>query len=265
MQTLRSAAILAVLLLTASHADAQFNVGPSTTPAEDYRVELDLFSWSPTPELAITDDRLAAVGGTVDFVAEFGLGDKRFREIRVTLKPGRKHKVRVSYLPVRYQESAFLVRTVTFGGQTFAVGADAATDIEWDLWRFGYEYDIVSWPGGFAGVIGEVRYNQVAASITTSVGDASTEVNVPVPSVGGVARGYLSDALSVTAEFTAWSLDREEFRGVSYDLDIYGTVNLGANLGVQVGYRSVTAEYLVDADEGDLTLKGLYFGGALRF
>jgi hypothetical protein len=32
-----------------------------------------------------------------------------------------------------------------------------------------------------------------------------------------------------------------------------------------VGYRSFDVYYLVDDDEGALTMKGLYFGGTVRF
>jgi hypothetical protein len=50
-----------------------------------------------------------------------------------------------------------------------------------------------------------------------------------------------------------------------FDMDIYGTINLGRYLGVQFGYRSVTADYAVEQDAGDLAMKGTYFGGLIRF
>jgi len=34
---------------------------------------------------------------------------------------------------------------------------------------------------------------------------------------------------------------------------------------VQYGYRSLTVNYAIDADEGDLKLKGQYFGLLVRF
>ena len=50
-----------------------------------------------------------------------------------------------------------------------------------------------------------------------------------------------------------------------YDFDIYGTVNFTDNFGVQAGYRSFDVFYRVDNDEGELRLKGPYFGGLVRF
>ena len=50
-----------------------------------------------------------------------------------------------------------------------------------------------------------------------------------------------------------------------YDFDLYGTVNFTDHFGAQGGYRSFDVFYNVDEDEGDLKLKGLYFGGVVRF
>src|SRR5688572_32323246 len=99
-------------LLMASSAEAQFAVQPEVAPAEDFTVELGLMFWQPTPELSLTtgDDRV----GTVDFVQEFGITDERFREFRSVLKPGRKHKIRFSYMTFRYDEDAVLQSTLTF-------------------------------------------------------------------------------------------------------------------------------------------------------
>ena len=44
-----------------------------------------------------------------------------------------------------------------------------------------------------------------------------------------------------------------------------GTVNFTDNFGAQGGYRSFDVIYKVDNDNGDLQVKGLYFGGVARF
>ena len=55
------------------------------------------------------------------------------------------------------------------------------------------------------------------------------------------------------------------FAGLFYDFDLYGTANFGRNVGAQIGYRSVTVDYAVDQDTGDLKMKGPYVGGVVRF
>ena len=57
----------------------------------------------------------------------------------------------------------------------------------------------------------------------------------------------------------------EDYGGNYVDFDLYGTVNFNDNVGVQGGYRSFDVFYKIENDEGDLTMKGLYFGGVVRF
>ena len=42
-------------------------------------------------------------------------------------------------------------------------------------------------------------------------------------------------------------------------------MNFTDHFGVQAGYRSFDVFYRVDSDEGDLKIKGFYFGGLVRF
>jgi hypothetical protein len=266
-------------LLTASRAEAQFNV-PDPAPAENFALELGLMFWTPTPELLIQTGSLAQLGESeVDLVEEFAIEKKRFREIRVVLKGGRKHKVRFSYLPIQYDEEAVLQRTITFGGQTFPVSVPATALLEWDLWRFGYEYDFVASDRGLLGFIVDLKYNRFSAELAAEgIGAEVTEAKAPIPTIGVIARVYPHRVFSITAEFTGFKMpgfvgrrisdalgDDDDFEAKLYDFDVYGTLNFGRHVGVQGGYRSLSADYLIEADSGDLKLKGLYFGGLLRF
>jgi len=243
-----------VLLTVSATAEAQFTVQPDVVPAEDFHVELALMGWRPTPELEITTPAFNPLGGTVDFIETFGFPHKRFPDYRVVIKPGRKHRLRFSRVEFAYQEDAVVQ------------GVSGTADVTWELWRAGYEYDLISRSHGFLGVIGELKYNKVNASIATNFGSLVTEQKVPLPTVGGIARGYLGDYASITGEFTMLTVDRDgDFRGKFWDLDVYGTAHFGRSLGVQTGYRSVVTDYLVDDDQGDLKMQGWYFGGLVRF
>lgn len=255
-------------MAASSTAWAQFNVS-NPAPGEDYHVELAAMFWTPTPELSLQTGALAAIGETrVDFVREFGIEDKRFREFRVVAKAGRKHKIRFSYVPVEYIEETVLARTITFGNRTFLANVPANGNLKWEMYRFGYEYDIVARDRGFFGIIGELKYNKIAAGLSSPFGTEAAEATAPVPALGIIGRVYPARSFSVTAEFTGFKIpDRltEEFDAKLYDFDVYGTINFGRYLGVQGGYRSIIAEYLVDEDAGNLRLKGIYWGGVVRF
>lgn len=261
--------VVCVSLLVVNRAEAQFGV-PDPAPGEDFHVELGAMFFQPTPELRIQTGALADVnGGEIDFVQEFDIENKFFTEFRMVAKPGRKHKIRFSYLGVRYDESATIERTFTFGGRTFVIGVPATADLKWDIWRIGYEWDFVVRDRGFVGFIAELKHNKVSADVAAAgVGAEFYEASAPVPTIGIIGRGYPHRLLSITAEFTGFRLPdtiSEEFEAEFYDFDVYGTVSAGRHFGVQGGYRSIRAEYLDEDDAGDLKLQGPYFGAVVRF
>lgn len=268
-QTVSTCAFAIAAVVSAGSSEAQFRVPQPQAPGEDYKVELGAGFWSPEPELVIRFDGPAGAGSDVDFVQEFGIAKKRFTELRATLKPGRKHKIRFDYVPFKYDADATIQRTFVFGGRQFTVGVPASTDVTWDLWKFGYEWDFVSRQAGYAGLVVDLKYSKVSAEISSpGLGAELAEANAPVPGIGGIARGYFSKSFSVTGELTAFKVPdsfSEEIDGTFYDFDIYGMVNLGRNVGLQGGYRSITVDYLLEEDAGALKMKGTYFGGVLRF
>jgi hypothetical protein len=241
--------VSALLLVCTGSAFAQL-------PPETANVELSLNSWKPAPEITLQG---------VDFTGTLGIEDKRFNEYRVTL--GQKHKLRFAYVPVKYAELGKLVTaTVVFEGRTFTGTTPVNYEFKWDMYRFGYEWDFVRMSHGFVGVIAELKYNEVSATISNPATSASFEkVKVPVPTIGGIARGYLGDYFSLTGQFTGLKLDRTDFFGKFYDLDLYAQLNLTRNLAVQGGYRSVDVDYVIDEDSGTFRMKGPYLGGTLRF
>ncbi len=246
----------------ASPALAQF---PRVAPqAPDYVVEFAYDWWNPSPELALTPP-----GATpVDLVNTFGLEQERFRQWALNVRPGRKHKVRFQRVTMSYDQAATLAQAVTFSGRTYPAQQPASLLMEWKLTRAGYEWDVVSAPGGYLGIIGEVKYNQVLATIAADgVGSASVETTAPIPAIGVAAGGYLVPrTLSVDVEVTGFQLPEQtdrEARFIDYDLRV--TAHLGRSFGLRAGYRSVDARYLVDGDRGGLKMKGPYFGVGLRF
>jgi hypothetical protein len=165
-----------------------------------------------------------------------------------------------------YEADATIQRTFTFQGRTFTVGAPATTDIEWDLWKLGYEWDFVSTDQGFFGVFTDLKINQVTGLVDSPAlrAAATTDVTAPVPTIGVIGRGYLSRSVSVTGEFSGLKWSNDDFDVKFFDFDIYGMIGSPTG-GAQIGYRSVVADYLVNEDAGDLKMQGMYFGGYLRF
>jgi len=233
-------------------------------PGEDFHIEFGVLWWRPSPDLMIQTGQLASLGiNDFEFASEFGIEDKLFSDFRVVLKPARKHKFRVGYVPIRYEQSAVLRRQITFGGRTFT--GPASVDLRWDLWRFGYQWDFVSRERGTVGLIGEVKYNKVRATVRSGGRGELADQQAPVPTLGVSGRGYVHRNVAISGEFSAFKFSRSDFDAKFFDLDVSATASLSRNFGAQAGYRAVTADYLINDDSGDLKLKGIYFGIISRF
>lgn len=266
---------LAVCLLVASaglplaSAWAQFapaQASPAT--GERYHVEGQIGLWNPSPTITISSESLGIIGSKIDFVNDLGIQQSRFPDLRLVLRPAKKHKFRLSYIPIKYTASTTLTRDIIFNGIRYTVGIPVDTTLDWKAWRFGYEYDFISRNRGFAGVIADVKYTDIQATLASPVDTEFTHAKGPIPALGGIVRVYVVPNISVTGEATGFKLPESVSKGYSgdyIDLDFYGTLNFTNNVGATFGWRSLDLSYLAQRDTGDLTLRGFYFGAVARF
>jgi hypothetical protein len=252
--------VLVVSLATVSTAAAQSDV----IPAEKFHVEFGTAWWRPTPHLSIQTEALASVGLVdFDFADEFAIDPSWFAEFLAVLKPALKHKVRVSYVPVRYEQTSPLQTPISFNGTSFFGSATAS--LKWSLWRFGYEWDFMSRERGFLGMLADVKYNKVSATVRGRGAAEATHASAPIPGLGVIGRAYVHPRVQISGEFTGFKIVGGDVEGSLYDFDISATANIFKSLGVQGGYRAVKADYTIDEDFGDLTLRGPYVGIISRF
>ena len=266
---------LFVGLCTAAPAEAQYGAsgaGSNRATGETYHVEVSGMIWNPTPEVVIASEGLGQLGDNIDFVNTLGIEKKTFKQLKVVLRPATKHKFRFEYTPIAYTAQKNVPVTFVFNGQRFNIGVPVTTELKWNAYRFGYEWDFIYRDRGFAGLVLDLKYTELAATLTAaSVGAAQfTEAKAPIPAIGFIGRGYLVPNISITGEFTAFklpekALNSDDYSAKYYDFDIYGTVNFTNNFGAHVGFRSFDVFYKVKQDTGTLKLQGMYFGGVARF
>jgi hypothetical protein len=265
------AAALLCALAAASPARAQYSVRPASDRAtgENYHVEIGGFLWNPTPTILITSEGVNIPGTTIDFVEDLGIEKKTFRQLKVVLRPGTKHKFRFEYTPISYDAVGSITAPIIFNGQRFDITLPVVADLKWKAYRFGYEWDFIYRDRGFFGLLLDVKYTDVEASLANElVGSEFVRARAPIPAIGAIGRVYVAPNISITGEFSAFKLPEsidEDYQGRYIDFDIYGTVNFTDHFGAQAGYRSMDVFYRVELDEGELKLKGLYFGGLVRF
>ncbi|HJO38678.1 MAG: hypothetical protein QGF21_13765 [Vicinamibacterales bacterium] len=262
-----SCLVIAVALFSAASAQAQFGA-PQPAVGEVYRVELFGGLWNPTPEITISSAQLGIAGSDIDIVADLGVLQKRFFEFRAVLRPARKHKFRIHYVPITYDPvpaEATLDRSLVFNGIRYDIGIPVTTTARWDTWRFGYEYDFVYRERFFAGLILEAKYTKVEVTLDSPF---AAEFIRARAAVGGIVRAYPARNWALTFEFTGFKLPEsvdENYRGEYIDIDVYTTLNFTDNVGFQFGYRSLDLIYRISQDTGNVRLKGFYYGGVARF
>ena len=240
--------------------------GPSV--GEDYTIEITGGLWNPTPIIVASSEQFGILGTDINFGDDLGLTRSPHPEFRATFKPGRRHKLRVSVIPIQYQQQQVLERRLVFQGIAYDVGLPVSSTLRWDAWRFGYEFDIVARERGYFGLILEAKYTRLLAELQSEIAYEFTRAQAPIPAIGGVARAYITRFTPITAEFTAFKLPQniaDDYRAQYLDFDVYATLNLSKMFGVNLGYRSVDFSYLIDRDTGDLRLDGFYLSGAIRY
>ncbi len=223
--------------------------------------------WNPTAEMSIQSESLGIIGTEIDFKRDLGLQDHRLSALQAVLKGGRKHKFRFQYIPLHYEQSTTLVREIIFNGQRYRVGLPVESSLEWNAYRFGYEYDFLARNWGFAGFLIEAKYTDIRAELNALVQREFVRVAAPIPAIGGIARYYFIPNISITGEFSGIQMPDifENYDGHYADLDIYGTFNFNRNVGAQFGYRSFDIGLLLDRDSGAFLVKGVYFGVVARY
>jgi hypothetical protein len=261
--------VLLIALTTAGTARAQVAPRTLSDPAtgERYHIEGSGAIWNPTPNFVVSSQSLGIIGSSIDAVTDLGIEQTKFREWRLVLRPGRKHKFRIDHIPASYEANAILTRTVVFNGQRYTVGLPVSTKFDWKTYRIGYEYDFVYRDRGFAGFVLDMKATDVQVELSSLfVGTEFARARAPIPALGGIGRVYVAPNVSVTFEMNGIRIpDINEYRFRYVDFDLYGTVNFTNYVGAQFGYRSLDVLYRVKDDDGTLKLKGFYFGGVLRY
>jgi hypothetical protein len=263
---------LAMPLFGASTASAQYQKfrPQNRATGETWRVEFGIGLWQPPPDIVISSESLQLIGSNISAQADLGMQSTLLKEIRIVLRPAKKHKFRFDYIPISFAAEAVMNRRIVFNGQAFDVGVPVNSSLDWKAWTVGYEYDVIYRDRGYLGLIVEAKYTDATVNLVDPLTTEYANVKAPIPAIGATGRVYPVANISLTGEFTAFKLPTtsgvlEGYDGKYYDFNVYGTLNFTDNFAVEGGYRSLTIGYRKDLDRGDLVLKGPYAMGVVRF
>ena len=260
----------AIAIAAPSVASAQFVEPGALRPAvgERYRVEVSGNLWNPVLLGSVSSEQFGILGSDIDFVGDLGYERSRFRDLRIVLRPAKKHRFRIQYTPVEYSAETILSRPIVFNGVKFDTNLPVNSQFDWRVWRLGYEYDFFYHPRGFVGVLFDVRHTTMEAEISSIITETEyTRARAPLPAIGIVGRAYVIPEVAVNFELSGFKLPDVDpkYQANYFDWDLYGTFNVNQNVGLQAGWRKVSTYLAIESDKGDLQFKGVWFGAALRY
>ncbi|NIR30064.1 MAG: hypothetical protein GWN84_12265 [Gammaproteobacteria bacterium] len=202
----------------------------------------------------------------IDFDDDLGFdsSDGVIAEGAVQLGPFR---LSAGYLPLDFSGDGRLTQDITFGGETFTVGTDVKSDVEIDVYDFGFAFHLLNLDDGSTRVqLGPelaVKLADIDMSIRESAGGTSERVGatVPVPTIGARGRVGFADYFGVVGRVGYLEVSGNSF----LDADVQVEFSPVPLVGVFAGYRYVN----IDVDESgvlfDSTLAGPYVGAMVRF
>ena len=200
------------LVFAAAPAQAQFRPTPLSEPptGEQYHIEGAAGFWFPASTISAASEGFGIQGTPIDFKTDFGLKDKKLAYVRLVLSPSRRHKFRFEFIPIKYNQSATVRRTIIFNGQRYTIGLPVKSELYWKAYRFAYEFDFITNNRGFAGFVVDAKYTDVRILLDASpVVTEFARARAPIPAIGGIGRFYVVPNISITGELTGFKLPKD--------------------------------------------------------
>jgi hypothetical protein len=250
---------------------------PTPTPApvsantagigEKYWIEFTYTFWQPGLDGNITSDHLGVIGSRVDLTSDLSLESARFHDFRLVIHPGKQHRIKVQYTPVAFKGTGVLSRDITFAGIVYPIALPVESQLDWKVFRVGYEYDFFYKPRGFIGVLVSAGTTNLAARIDSIIGSAEATGTAPIIEVGAAGRFYPIPHLAINVEGSGMKLTNLEPDSLlkTLSLDFSATYNVTNNFGVSGGWRRLDTTLKIKGDSGEMDFKGLWIGGSIRY
>lgn len=167
--------------------------------AEQYSVRVSAFWLHSSPGVTL---QAAGNGGFIDFNHDFAFNDYSTFMGKLDWKFTRKNHLYFASAPFNQSNQVVLNRTITFRGQTYAVGATSRGQLEAILYAPGYQYDILRGKHGHLGIAAQLNIFHTTGTISTAAqvtgagtqqvaAKSSASLLAPIPVAGPEFRLYL--------------------------------------------------------------------------
>jgi len=219
-------------------------------PAQAFEVGVRGYYWFPVISGDLKVDESSIAGTTIDLDDELGLDDESYPVIEAFAGIG-NHHLSLSYYNADYSGTNTLVDPITFAGETFDAGTLIAGSLEYSVYDFMYQYDLLDLENvlaGFSlGLVGRVKAFDGEVKINASGVTADESFTAPIPMLGlNLHLGILADILEGRVLATGMSYGG----GTIFDGQADISITPFPFLDIHGGYRI----FLIDADVEDVEL-----------
>jgi len=218
--------------------------------------------WFTTLDATIKTSESSVIGTDINLVDDLGFKNKKnFPELRFTLGSDR-HKLRYGYLPLEWDGSKTITKSVVFAGKTYSASTLVTSKLKVDYHRLGYQYDFITSKENKEsrlGFIFDIKYFNIDASLDAPALALSKTNNIkaPVPTIGFGGGFNLPAYLSVNAEATGLSLSAGGTKFSMFDAE--GSLRFRPVdwFAASAGYRLLKLHVTNDTnDKADISVKG---------
>ncbi|MBI5971258.1 MAG: hypothetical protein HY884_08920 [Deltaproteobacteria bacterium] len=219
--------------------------------------------WFTTLDATVKTSESSVIGTDINLVDDLGFKSKKnFPELRFTLG-GERHKLRYGYLPLEWDGSKTITKSIVFAGKTYSASTNVTSKLTVDYHRIGYQYDFITSKDkkeSRLGFIFDIKYFNIDASLDapTLALSKTNNIKAPVPTIGFGGGFNLPAHLSVNAEATGLSISAGGGKFSVFDAE--GSLRFRPVdwFAACAGYRLLKLHASVDNDKADIGLKGPY-------
>ena len=253
---MRSAGWTLLLLLAALPSVAQ-----SGPPAEDYKLRVEVYRWSPTLTSQLQEGASGQPGTLLDPKVDLGINDTKTFEAAGTLRLSPRLKLRASYTRLNYSGDTQASRTFLFDGNSYNINTHVISSLKGAYYTGDVEWDFVKNQSAYLGLLvgGKLISLDANLSAPDQALSSATSTRVPVPVLGLAGRAY-AGRFSLSGEASGLTIGK---RGNVYELNGALQFHFSDRLAVEGGYRLLHIKRDRDLEFLSVQQSGWHFGGEI--
>ena len=216
---------------------------------------------SPSGTFGVTANNL---GTNIDMKQDLNFDNSANVTAELTINLGNTG-ISFAYMPLSFSGAGVLPRNITFNGQNYAANTTVSSELQADVFDFGYTYYLVNMddlPSRFQlGIETAVKTIQAKASMTSAGLTTAKNITVPIPTMGLRGRVALADFVGIAARVGYLGYAGNSFT----DFDAQVEFSPLPTMGIYGGYRYIKLKIDTNGVLADTSFKGPYAGGFIRF